>query len=64
MTIADAIKKVLEKYPEGLTDKAIYEKIIENGYYEFGAQEPIKVVATAKIAGRTLTSGYSNIVKG
>lgn len=45
MTIADAIKKVLEKYPEGLTDKAIYEKIIENGYYEFGAQEPIKVVA-------------------
>ena len=28
MTIADAIKKVLEKYPEGLTDKAIYEKMV------------------------------------
>ena len=63
MTIADAIKKVLEKYPEGLTDKAIYEKIIENGYYEFGAQEPIKVVAVElkrHCEGQTISNASSN----
>ena len=45
MTIIDAIVKVLTENTEGLTTKEIYEKILENKYYEFGAKDPIGVVA-------------------
>lgn len=40
MTITDAVIKVLEK-EEGLTLQQIYDNIIENNYYEFGAKKPI-----------------------
>lgn len=45
MTISDAIVKVLTENEEGLTVKGIYEKILENRYYEFGAKDPIGVVS-------------------
>ena len=45
MTITDAIIKVLTKNTEGLTAKEIYEKILENKFYEFGAKDPIGVVS-------------------
>ena len=41
MTITDAVIKVLENEEEGLTLQQIYDKIIENGYYEFGAKKPL-----------------------
>lgn len=45
MTITDAIIKVLTENTEGLTAKEIYEKILENKLYEFGAKDPIGVVS-------------------
>ena len=45
MTITDAIVKVLTENVEGLTVKEIYQKILENRYYEFGAKDPIGVVS-------------------
>ena len=64
----------------GASSYTIYYSANKNGTYKklktvkgnsYTAKKPIagktyyyKVVATAKIAGRTLTSGYSNIVKG
>lgn len=41
MTITDAVIKVLENEEEGLSVQQIYEKIIENNYYEFDAQKPL-----------------------
>ena len=41
MTITDAVIKVLENEDEGLTLQQIYDKIIENNYYEFGAKKPL-----------------------
>lgn len=40
MTIIDAVIKVLEN-EEGLTLQQIYDKIIENNYYEFSAKKPL-----------------------
>lgn len=44
MTIIEAIKKVLQTEPNGLTSYDIYEKIIEQGLYQFGAKNPVGVV--------------------
>lgn len=44
MTIVDAIIKVLEKFPEGLTLEEIYDQIIKQDYYTFGAEDPKGVV--------------------
>lgn len=41
MTITDAVIRVLENEDEGLTLQQIYDKIIENNYYEFGAKKPL-----------------------
>ena len=40
MTIIEAAVKVLQGYPAGLPAKDIYEQIIANSYYNFGAQDP------------------------
>lgn len=44
MTIIEAIKTVLQDEPNGLTSNNIYEKIIEQNLYQFGAQNPAAVV--------------------
>lgn len=44
MTIIEAIKKVLESEPNGLSSSDIYEKIIENNLYHFKAKNPLGVV--------------------
>ena len=40
MTIIEAAVKVLQDYPSGLSSKEIFEQIISNDYYTFGAQDP------------------------
>ncbi len=44
MTIADAIKRVLDNNGEGLTSGEIYQKIIAGHLYEFPAKNPEAVV--------------------
>jgi len=44
MTIVEAIKKVLENNTEGMTASQIYDEIILQGLYSFGAKSPISVV--------------------
>lgn len=44
MTIVEAIKKVLENKPEGMTASQIYDEIIAQDLYSFGAKSPISVV--------------------
>lgn len=44
MTITDAIIKVLNLYPDGLTAKQIYDEIISKKLYDFGAEDPVSVV--------------------
>ena len=44
MTIIEAIKTVLQDEPNGLTSYDIYEKIIEQSLYQFGAKNPVGVV--------------------
>ncbi len=44
MTIVEAAKKVLETNADGMTSAEIYEAIIEQGLYIFGAKTPIHVV--------------------
>lgn len=44
MTIIEAIKQVLSENISGLTAQAIYDKIVEQGLYSFGAQKPVAVV--------------------
>lgn len=43
-TIVEAIKTILEEYPEGLTSAEIYEKIIEKDLYIFNAVSPQSIV--------------------
>lgn len=43
MTILGAIKEVLSRY-ESLTHIEIYQKIVEENLYQFGAQNPVAVV--------------------
>lgn len=44
MTIVEAIKKVLENSAEGMTTQNIYDEIIANQLYSFGAKNPVGVV--------------------
>lgn len=44
LTIREAIIKVLQSSQQGMTVKEIYDKIIENHLYSFGAQNPLNVV--------------------
>jgi restriction system protein len=44
MTIVGAIQKVLSESGRALTHKEIYECIISNRYYEFGAKDPLSIV--------------------
>ena len=44
MTIIEAIKRVLEKEKQALTSKDIYEKIVEENLYSFGAKDPKAIV--------------------
>lgn len=44
MTILEAIKIVLNQYPDGLTNKEVYEEIIKQDLYEFPAKKPESVV--------------------
>lgn len=44
MTIIDAIKQILEEEEVGLTSKEIYEKILVNNLYSFGAKDSRDIV--------------------
>ena len=44
MTIVEAIKTVLYQMPDGLTSTEIYEEIIKQNLYSFGAKNPLGVV--------------------
>jgi len=44
LTIKEAIIRVLEYEPQGMTAEQIYRKIIADGLYSFGAQNPQNVV--------------------
>lgn len=44
MTILEALKIVLNQYPNGLTNKEAYEEIIKQNLYEFPAKKPENVV--------------------
>ena len=44
MTIVEALKIVLDEYPDGLTNKEAYEEIIKRNLYEFPAKKPDHVV--------------------
>lgn len=44
MTIVDAIKTVLSDTAEGLTAREIYDEIVKNNLYVFGAKNPLGVV--------------------
>ena len=44
LTINEAVVHVLETAPHGLTVEQIYNKIVENTLYSFGAQNPLNVV--------------------
>ena len=44
MTIVEAIKKVLESSSDGMTTQKIYDEIVANGFYIFGAKNPVGVV--------------------
>ena len=44
MTILEAIKQVLSQHKAGLTAQEVYDEIISQGLYNFGAQQPVSVV--------------------
>jgi restriction system protein len=44
VTIVEAIKKVLEQHPAGLGFVKIYDEIVKNNLYDFGAIDPQSVV--------------------
>lgn len=44
MTIREAIIQVLTGHDEGLTCQEIYNRIIDNNLYLFGAKDPLAVV--------------------
>ncbi|MBE6869154.1 MAG: restriction endonuclease [Ruminococcus albus] len=44
MTIVEAIKTILKNHEEGLTAEEIYNHIIQNNLYKFGAMSPVSVV--------------------
>lgn len=44
MTIIEAIKEVLKSEPKGLSSVEIYQRIIDQNLYQFGAKNPVGVV--------------------
>ena len=44
MTIIEAIKEVLKSEPKGLSSAEIYQRIIDQNLYQFGAKNPVGVV--------------------
>lgn len=44
MTIIEAIKEVLQDELDGLSSAEIYQKIVEQNLYQFGAKNPVSVV--------------------
>lgn len=44
MTIVEAIKTVLQEAKESMTAQEIYDKIVEDKLYSFGAKDPVHVV--------------------
>ena len=44
MTIIEAIKEVLKFEPKGLSSVEIYQRIIDQNLYQFGAKNPVGVV--------------------
>lgn len=44
MTIVEALKIVLDEYPDGLTNKEAYEEIIKRNLYEFPAKKQIMLL--------------------
>lgn len=44
LTIKESIIRVLENEQQGMTVEQIYNKIIADGLYSFGAQNPLNVV--------------------
>lgn len=44
MTIVEALKVVMNKYPQGITNKEAYEEIMKLNLYEFSAKNPKAIV--------------------
>ena len=44
MTIVECIKKVLAESPKAMTAREVYEEIVRQDLYAFGAQDPVSVV--------------------
>ncbi|MHC1719232.1 MAG: hypothetical protein AB9844_00810 [Clostridiaceae bacterium] len=59
LTIKEAVLKVLSEDPHSMTADEIYDRIIEQGLYVFGTQNPVNVVRTT-IEYSCNNSGYSN----
>ena len=50
MTIVESIKCVLQQNNDGLTSKQIYDEIIRQGLYSFGAENPVCLLYTSDAA--------------
>jgi hypothetical protein len=59
MTIKDAVIEVLKRASRAMTAEEIYNRVIEQGLYSFGAQNPANVIRTT-IEYACDNSGYSN----
>ena len=44
MTIVEALKIVMEKHPQGMTNKEAYEEIVKLNLYEFSGKNPSAIV--------------------
>lgn len=44
MTIVESIKRILQQNSDGLTAKQVYDEIVRQGLYSFGAENPVAVV--------------------
>ena len=44
MTIVESIKCILQQNSDGLTAKQVYDEIVREGLYSFGAENPVAVV--------------------
>jgi len=44
LTIKEAVTRVIETEPHGLTVEQVYNRITENNLYSFGTQNPLNVV--------------------
>lgn len=61
MTIVEAVKTVLAEAPEGMTTREIYQAIVKNNLYEFGAKNPVGVVNSEirrRCAGLNFPTAY------